>query len=83
MKTTPCIVVGAGGRGKDFYALYIGRRQNRLCSRRYRNTKVLLSENNIKRFKHWKAQQAQNRLLAGKQYDSPWKDFICVNELGG
>jgi len=41
-----------------------------------------LSDDNIRMLKHWKAQQAQNRLLAGNQYDTTWEDFICVNELG-
>lgn len=42
-----------------------------------------LSDDNIKKLKRWKSQQAQNRLLAGNQYDTTWEDFICVNELGG
>lgn len=42
-----------------------------------------LSDDNIRMFKHWRAQQAQNRLLAGAQYDTTWEEFVCVNELGG
>ncbi|MPL98137.1 Tyrosine recombinase XerC [bioreactor metagenome] len=42
-----------------------------------------LSDDNIKKLMYWKAQQAQNSILAGDQYDTTWKDFICVNELGG
>lgn len=42
-----------------------------------------LSDDNIAKLKEWKAQQEQNKLLAGEQYDTTWEDFICVNELGG
>lgn len=41
-----------------------------------------LSEAHLTMFKHWRAQQAENRLLAGGEYDAAWKEFVCVDEMG-
>lgn len=42
-----------------------------------------LSDSQVIVFKHWRAEQASNKLLLGDKYDTEWSDFVCVNETGG